>query len=386
MADSRPDGGPTPASAPREPGPAVRPRAPPGSRPRRRRTSGRGPGAPRRPRQRTAAGRRCPPRPRFTGRAAILVLVLALLMVSYASSMRAYLDQRRHIADAAAPASPTSQVADRPRCSARRSAGRTRRTSRTQARQRFGWVLPGEIGFQVLDEDGKPLDPTDTLPKPRADHRGQPAAVVAVGLGQRRGGRQDAGRADRAAARGEDRRPQGPGGGQGRGLTWSTPLTQAVIGAQLGRPPRAIHAIGHRCPCGNPDVVATEPRLEDGTPFPTTFYLTCPRAASLIGTLEASGLMKEMSDRLESDPDLAAAYQRRPRGLPRRPRVDRPGPGDRRRLRRRHAHPGEVPARAGRPVAGPGPRASTRSATRCVDLLGAFWAAGPCVARRAPSA
>ena len=49
---------------------------------------------------------------------------------------------------------------------------------------------------------------------------------------------------------------------------------------------------------------------EDGTPFPTTFYLTCPRAASLIGTLEASGLMKEMSDRLESDPDLAAAYQR----------------------------------------------------------------------------
>ena len=88
------------------------------------------------------------------------------------------------------------------------------------------------------------------------------------------------------------------------------PHDAAVIGAQLGRPPRAIHAIGHRCPCGNPDVVATEPRLEDGTPFPTTFYLTCPRAASLIGTLEASGLMKEMSDRLESDPDLAAAYQR----------------------------------------------------------------------------
>jgi len=83
----------------------------------------------------------------------------------------------------------------------------------------------------------------------------------------------------------------------------------AVIGAQLGRPPRAIHAIGHRCPCGNPDVVATEPRLEDGTPFPTTFYLTCPRAASLIGTLEASGLMKEMSARLLEDEELAAAYR-----------------------------------------------------------------------------
>ncbi len=84
----------------------------------------------------------------------------------------------------------------------------------------------------------------------------------------------------------------------------------AVVAAQLGRPPRSIHAVGHRCPCGNPDVVATEPRLDDGTPFPTTFYLTCPRAASRIGTLEASGLMREMTERLESDDELAAAYQR----------------------------------------------------------------------------
>jgi hypothetical protein len=84
----------------------------------------------------------------------------------------------------------------------------------------------------------------------------------------------------------------------------------AVVAAQLGRPPRSIHAIGHRCPCGNPDVVATEPRLEDGTPFPTTFYLTCPRAASRIGTLEASGLMREMTERLADDEELAAAYRR----------------------------------------------------------------------------
>ncbi len=83
----------------------------------------------------------------------------------------------------------------------------------------------------------------------------------------------------------------------------------AVVAAQLGRPPRSIHAIAHRCPCGNPDVVATEPRLEDGTPFPTTFYLTCPRAASLIGTLEASGLMREMTERLATDHELAAAYR-----------------------------------------------------------------------------
>lgn len=88
------------------------------------------------------------------------------------------------------------------------------------------------------------------------------------------------------------------------------PADVAAIAAQLGREPRAIHDIGHRCPCGNPDVVTTEPRLPNGTPFPTTFYLTCPRAASQIGTLEGSGLMREMQDRLTEDPELAAAYRR----------------------------------------------------------------------------
>ena len=86
------------------------------------------------------------------------------------------------------------------------------------------------------------------------------------------------------------------------------PIDEAAVAAQLGRAPRAIHAVGHRCPCGNPDVVTTEPRLPDGTPFPTTFYLTCPRAASRIGTLEGTGVMREMQDRLAADADLAAAY------------------------------------------------------------------------------
>lgn len=84
----------------------------------------------------------------------------------------------------------------------------------------------------------------------------------------------------------------------------------AAVAAQLGREPRGIHEIGHRCPCGNPDVVVTEPRLPNGTPFPTTYYLTCPRAASRIGTLEASGLMKEMQARVAEDDELAAAYRR----------------------------------------------------------------------------
>ena len=84
---------------------------------------------------------------------------------------------------------------------------------------------------------------------------------------------------------------------------------RAVVAEQLGRPPRAMRDVAHRCPCGNPDVVASEPRLPNGTPFPTTYYLTCPRAASRIGTLEGNHVMKEMQDRLATDDDLAAAYR-----------------------------------------------------------------------------
>jgi hypothetical protein len=83
----------------------------------------------------------------------------------------------------------------------------------------------------------------------------------------------------------------------------------AAVEAQLGRAPRGARAVGHRCPCSLPDVVVTEPRLPDGAPFPTTYYLTCPRATSLIGTLEGSGLMREMEQRLRDDHALAAAYR-----------------------------------------------------------------------------
>ncbi len=84
---------------------------------------------------------------------------------------------------------------------------------------------------------------------------------------------------------------------------------RATVGRQLGREPRAIRSVAHRCPCGNPDVVETSPRLPNGTPFPTLYYLTCPRAASAIGRLEASGLMSEMTERLKSDEALARAYR-----------------------------------------------------------------------------
>lgn len=88
-----------------------------------------------------------------------------------------------------------------------------------------------------------------------------------------------------------------------------TPQDLEIVGRQLGRPPRATRRIAHRCSCGLPDVVETSPRLDDGTPFPTMFYLTCPRARSAIGRLEASGLMREMTTRLGSDDELAADYR-----------------------------------------------------------------------------
>lgn len=66
--------------------------------------------------------------------------------------------------------------------------------------------------------------------------------------------------------------------------------------------------IAARCACGCPTVVRTLPRLPDGTPFPTSFYATCPRLTSAIGTLENSGMMREMSQRLTEDADLAERY------------------------------------------------------------------------------
>lgn len=82
-----------------------------------------------------------------------------------------------------------------------------------------------------------------------------------------------------------------------------------VLEEQLGRPPRGVVGIAARCVCGRPLVVRTAPRLDDGTPFPTTFYLTGPGAVAGASTLEANGVMREMSERLTQDPELAAAYR-----------------------------------------------------------------------------
>jgi uncharacterized protein len=83
-----------------------------------------------------------------------------------------------------------------------------------------------------------------------------------------------------------------------------------VIKNQLGRTPRDVNSVSYRCPCGKAAVVTTPPRLSDGTPFPTFYYATCPKLTGAISTLETTGMMAEMQERLTTDPDLAQAYKK----------------------------------------------------------------------------
>ncbi len=84
----------------------------------------------------------------------------------------------------------------------------------------------------------------------------------------------------------------------------------SVVTAQLQRPARGLAGLAYRCPCGKPAVVVTRPRLADGTLFPTTYYLTCPRAVAACSTLESRGVMAAMTERLLRDTELATAYRR----------------------------------------------------------------------------
>ena len=116
-----------------------------------------------------------------------------------------------------------------------------------------------------------------------------------------------------------DRRAVGVGARVSRRVSWgvvnTTPATGVprpedldTLSLQLGRPVRDVVEIPARCRCGSPLVAATAPRLSNGIPFPTTFYLTHPTLTSAVSRLEAAGAMAEMSQRLLEDAALADAY------------------------------------------------------------------------------
>ena len=333
----------------------------------------------------------------LTGRAAILALVLAALIVSYASSLRAWSEQQARLADLRTEASDRSRrVAD-----LEKELDRWRDPAyvEAQARQRFGWVMPGEVGYVVVDEDDPAPGPRVPVPPTAPPADNVPGGATCGGASSGRVSRRS--RPDRP---GRGRRPRSiPNGrlpvrrsGDRRscraGFTMTTPPSSEDLSAverQLGRPARGVRRVAHRCGCGLPDVVETEPRLPDGTPFPTTFYLTCPRLSGEIGRLEGSGVMREWTARLAHRP---RARRGLPPGTPRLPRApdrDRRHTGDRRRLCRRHARPGEVPARPGRTRAGgragrePVRRRSPRAAARLVGRrpLRRAHAPGPASAR-----
>jgi uncharacterized protein len=156
-----------------------------------------------------------------------------------------------------------------------------------------------------------------------------------------------------------------------------------AVALQLGRPPRGLLAVAHRCQCGLPDVVETAPRLADGTPFPTLYYLTCPRAIAAVSRLEASGLMRQMTERITTEPALQQACQAAHHDyLVRRDQAARQAgvrplpPG----TPTAGGMPGRVKclhALVAHELAVPGANPLGREAARAA---GAWWQAGPCVA------
>lgn len=82
-----------------------------------------------------------------------------------------------------------------------------------------------------------------------------------------------------------------------------------VVAAQIGRPPRAPIEVLSRCHLGLPVVIAVPPFLDDGTPFPTSYWLTCPLAVRRIGRAEAAGGVRAAEEMIEADTAMVAAYR-----------------------------------------------------------------------------
>ncbi len=217
---------------------------------------------------------------RLTGRAALLAVVICAIALSLAYPVREYLAQRQQIDQLLAQRQATAEQVQ----ALRQEEARLGQASyiEQRAQDALHMCFPAEQCYEVIA--GSPA---------AAARPGKPAQplvreAVAVGAASRPV-------MGEVPPRGDD--PPGV-----------SPGDVAAIAAQLGREPRGLRAVAHRCPCGLPDVVETAPRLPDGTPFPTLYYLTCPRATAAASGLEASGMMREMTARLADD-DTRAGYE-----------------------------------------------------------------------------
>lgn len=101
------------------------------------------------------------------------MLVLAVLTVSYASSLRAYLDQRAHITDL------KDQIALRQADIADLEREKRRWEDPAFVKQQargLNYVMPGETAYVVLDEDGEPLERESELTDPSTVAQKPPTA------------------------------------------------------------------------------------------------------------------------------------------------------------------------------------------------------------------
>ena len=159
----------------------VQPRRAPTGRP------GARPGGPRQRRQPGGQGQRGraatatpatpsnqPRRSRFTGRAMVLVLVLSVLTISYASSLKAYFQQRSQIQQLRGQIA--SSESDIQRLESEKARWNDPAYVREQARARFGYLMPGQTSYVVVGEDGKPLAAQATLSDPRTNTSVTPTA------------------------------------------------------------------------------------------------------------------------------------------------------------------------------------------------------------------
>jgi len=82
-----------------------------------------------------------------------------------------------------------------------------------------------------------------------------------------------------------------------------------AVAAQIGRPPRSVVEVSARCHLDLPVVSSVPPILDDGTPFPTMYWVGCPLAVRRISRIEATGGIVEAESLLAADPELAARHE-----------------------------------------------------------------------------
>lgn len=124
-----------------------------------------------------------------------------------------------------------------------------------------------------------------------------------------------------------------------------TPVDRHQVEEQLGRPLRGRWAVARRCHLGIPMVIENHPRLEDGSPFPTLYWLTCPVLLRRVSTLEAGGAMNILNDELRTDSALHERQAQATTALIERrdlygalPEVDAPPGGGPDKIKCLHAH------------------------------------------------